>query len=151
MTKSRAEGYRSIAEMHHTELSRDMAAANERKLAEDLTFQPLPLPILGSRAPARINKRGTVPCPQPGCYSMFMNEKRLKIHLLKIHNEDYSEEAVYNCDFAGCNMVFETKQKARQHYYYVHELPTATCLLCDRVLGNEHRLKRHLREMHGQT
>jgi hypothetical protein len=148
--KSRAEGYK-IAEMHHAKLSRDIAAANERKLAEDPTFQPLPLPVLGSRAaPTRINKRGTVPCPQPGCYSMFLNEKRLKTHLIKKHNEGYSEEAPHKCDFAGCNLSFETEQKARKHFKNVHRLPTAKCPLCDRVLSNKFKLKHHLREIHGQ-
>jgi hypothetical protein len=82
---------------------------------------------------------------------MFVSEQRLKTHLIRMHNEGYSEEAPHKCDFAGCNMFFETERKARQHHHYAHDKPTATCPLCDRVLGSEWRLKRHLREMHGQT
>jgi hypothetical protein len=148
--KARAEGYK-IAEVHHAKLSRDMAAANERKLAEDPTFQPLPLPVLGSRAaPTRINKRGTVLCPHRGCRSQFSDEKKLKTHLINKHNEGHSEEAPHKCDFAGCNLSFETKAKARRHFKYVHTLPTAKCPLCDRVICNKYRLEYHLREIHGQ-
>ena len=45
----RANGWLALRERHHAELLRDIEAANKRKLAEDPTFIPTPLPELESR------------------------------------------------------------------------------------------------------
>jgi hypothetical protein len=67
--KQRASGYREVRERRRVQLLRDIEAANQRKLAEDPTFEPPPpLPDLPDRASAN-PRLGYQVCPRPGCHA----------------------------------------------------------------------------------
>jgi hypothetical protein len=147
----RASGYREMRERRRADLLRDIEAANQRKLAEDATFEPPPpLPDLQDRSP--FNPRREYPlCPRPGCYARCKNETTMKIHLRKMHDGGYSEETPHKCKLASCNQYYETAQQAQRHFRRVHEGVKAKCPWCDRELSSKEQLKRHLRGVHHQT
>jgi hypothetical protein len=101
----RASGYRGFREGKRAALLRDIEAANKRKLAEDPTYKPPPLPDfdINSGPKAKTSRAGYMKCPRPGCPSRCKDETTMKIHLRRMHNEGYSEETPYKCEFASCN------------------------------------------------
>jgi hypothetical protein len=145
----KANDWRDIRERHHAELLRDIKAANDRKLAEDPTFIPTPLPELESRPRLNIAPPARdTPCPEPGCQTMVAGELGLKIHLRNKHG-GYSRRTPFKCAESSCKMYYETEKKARDHFRHVHSGEKVTCLICDRVLCNKVYFKRHLLRMHG--
>jgi hypothetical protein len=149
--KQRALGYREVRERRRVQLLRDIEAANQRKLAEDPTFEPPPpLPDLPDRASAN-PRLGYQVCPRPGCHARCKNEATMKIHIRKMHEGGYSEETPYKCKLASCASYFETPKRARRHFVLVHQAVKARCPLCDRELSSKDNLNRHLRQVHLQT
>jgi hypothetical protein len=149
--KQRASGYREVRERRRVQLLRDIEAANQRKLAQDPTFEPPPpLPDLPDRASAN-PRLGYQVCPRPGCHARCKNEATMKIHIRKMHEGGYSGETPHKCKFASCNNFYESAQKAHRHFQKVHEAPKVRCPWCDRELSSKYNLNRHLRQVHLQT
>jgi hypothetical protein len=149
--KQWASGYREVRERCRAQLLRDIEAANQRKLAEDPTFEPPPpLPDLPDRASAN-PRLGYQVCPRPGCHARCKNEATMEIHIRKMHEGGYSEETPHKCKFASCNNFYESAQKAHRHFQKVHEAPKVRCPWCDRELSSKYNLNRHLRQVHLQT
>lgn len=115
--EQRAIGYPNLRKSRHAKLLRDIEAANRRKLAEDPTFVPSPLPDFESMP--RIAHRkylATVPCPEPGCKQKLSNERTLALHILNKHTYSrYSIDTPHKCKDPSCNKYFPTTQKASQH------------------------------------
>jgi hypothetical protein len=147
--KLRASGYRGMRESSRAALLRDMEAVNKRKLAEDPTYEPPPLPEIHiePQTPRRV---GYLVCPRPGCRARCKDETNIKDHIRRIHDGGYSLETPYKCELASCASYFETPKIARRHFLRVHQAVKARCPLCDRELYKD-KLKKHLRDLHGQT
>jgi hypothetical protein len=143
----RASDYREAREAYRVELLRDIEATNERKLAVDPTFKPLPIPNLMSK-PRREQTRGHIPCPEPGCERMFKHEKSLKEHMRRYHG-GYSKETPHKCKLASCNQYYETEAKAKSHFHSAHQREKARRTWCDREMTAIH-MPRHLFYVHGQ-
>lgn len=144
-----ALGHEEYRKRRHAKLLLDIEAANKRKLAEDPTFIPNPLPDLESLPrtsyPARV---GTVPCPEPGCDAKLFNERTLASHVLRMHSR-YSIDTPHKCKDPSCNKYFPTKQWASKHFSATHARPKPACPICDRVYCSPDNLKRHLLLIHG--
>jgi hypothetical protein len=145
---AKATGYVRLAQSYHAELIRNIEAANKRKLAEDPTFIPLPLPNLASRPRVNYSKRpGSIPCPEPGCGTKLATEQSLAIHIRRMHS-GYSEETPHKCKDPKCKIHYQTEVQALEHYLRVHSKPKARCPVCDKII-HKSSFKRHLVNIHG--
>lgn len=146
-----AVGYKDTLKREHAKLLRDIEAANKRKLEEDPTFKPLPLPDFESRPRVDYPKRrGTIPCTEPGCALKFATEQSLAIHIRRMHG-GYSAKTPHKCKDPSCNMYWQTERQASVHFARVHNTPKARCPVCDRVLCDQSNLTKHLQQVHGMA
>jgi hypothetical protein len=146
--KLRASDWRQLREVYRINLLRDIEAANERKLAADPNFKPLPIPDLMSKPRRETSRVGNIPCPEPGCKRMLKHEKSLKEHMRRYHG-GYSKETPHKCEFASCNQYYATEAKAQKHFQTTHLREKARCTWCDRKF-NASNMARHLYYVHGQ-
>jgi hypothetical protein len=146
--KLRASDWRQLREARNVELLRDIEAANERKLAADLNFKPLPIPDLMSKPRKEPWRVGDIPCPEPGCKRMLKHEKSLKEHMRRYHG-GYSKETPYKCKLAKCNQFYATEAKALKHFQTTHMRERARCTWCDREMIARN-MAGHLYYVHGQ-
>jgi hypothetical protein len=146
--KLRASDWRQMREVYRINLLRDIEAANERKLAADPNFKPLPIPDLMSKPRRETSRVGDIPCPEPGCKRMLKHQKSLKEHMRRYHG-GYSKETPFKCEFVSCNQYYATEAKAQKHLRTTHLKERARCTWCDRemIAGN---MARHLHYVHGQ-
>ena len=146
-----AEQRADLGKSRHSNLLRDIEAVNKRKLAEDPTFVPSPLP--GFESMSRIVHRKysrTIPCPEPGCKSKLSNERTLATHILRKHTYSrYSIDTPHKCKDPSCNKYFPTTKEALKHYSAIHGRQKPTCPVCDRIFSSPSVWKRHLLLMHG--
>lgn len=146
--KARSEGYRNLAEYNHAVVVRDIEAANRRKLAEDPTYEPLPLPDMASRPPPVKRRKASVRCHDPACHSKrFLNETTLRVHLRRCHGARL-EETPYKCKHPDCDEHFETKEGASKHFSRSHG-PRPICPICERSYVDNNSLRHHLVHIHG--
>jgi hypothetical protein len=147
--EQKALGYADLRKKRHSRLLHDIEAANKRKLAEDPTFIPEPLPDLELMPHTPYSKRfGDISCPEPGCEVKLLNERSLATHVLRMHNR-YSTDTPYKCKDPSCNKYFPTTKKAREHFYNAHQRQRPPCPICDRIFWSRSTLKRHLLGVHG--
>lgn len=146
--KARSEGYRSLAEYNHATLVRDIEAANRRKLAEDPTYEPLPLPDMECRSPTVKRRKASIRCPDPACHSKrFLDERTLEDHPRRCHGAP-REKTLYKCKHPDCDKHFNTKGGASNHFSRSHG-PFLICPICEKSYVDNDRLRHHLVHIHG--
>ena len=142
----RAAGYPALRRARETKRANAILALRKeletqlstRKLAEDPTFVPSPLPDFESMPRiAHRRKSPTIPFPEPGCKSKLLTERKLATHILNKHT--YSR---YSIDTP-------TTQKASIHDSKIHGTQQPHGPLCDRIYSNPSHWRKHLLLVHG--
>ena len=155
----RAAGYPALRRARETKRANAILALRKeletqlstRKLAEDPTFVPSPLPDFESMPRiAHRRKSPTIPFPEPGCKSKLLTERTLATHILNKHTYSrYSIDTPHKCKDPSCNKYFPTTQKASIHYSKIHGTQKPQCPLCDRIYSNPSHWRKHLLLVHG--
>lgn len=136
------------SEVVHAQLVRDIEVANQRKLKEDPTFVPTPLPVYSGPRTYPPRAKGKIPCSEPGCKSLLLSERSLEAHVRTKHSS-YSAKTPHKCKDSSCCRYFETRKEADAHLKRAHA--NVTCSICDRAFAYKYGLYTHMRNIHGMN